>query len=133
MDTLEEAENELIKEPTFKNNFISVPKKIIIKASILNTDLYSDSLIYTWLDKNRVKFSIDGMSNRFKVKKNTKFYNGNYGLPDHILTDAEKKEGMKNPLMLHIENQFKEELKEYFDVYGFMIDQRKIIFYIKDK
>ena len=133
MDALEEAENELIKEPTFKDNFISVPKKTIIKASFLNTDLYSESLIYTWLDKNRVKFSIDGANNQFKVKRNTKFYRENYGLPDHILTDTEKNAGMKNPLMLHIEQQFKEELKEYFDVYGFMIDQRKIIFYIKDK
>ncbi len=133
MDTLSEAESELEKEPTFDDNLIPVTKKTILKSSFLNIDLYSESLVYTWLDKNRVKFSIDGFNNHFKIKKNTKFYNGNYGLPDHILTEKELKEGLKNPLMKLIEEQFKEELKDYFNVYGFLIDQRKIIFYIKDK
>lgn len=136
LNTLKEAEKELFQGSTFDNTLILTTKKTIIKASFLNIDLYSDSLIYTWLDKNRVKFSIDGAKNKFLVKKNTKFYSrdSNFAdLPDHILTQKELENGDGTELMKHIENQFKNELKEYFDVYGFVIDQRKIIFYIKDK
>lgn len=133
MDTLRDAEDELTPEPKFRDVLIPTTKKTILKASFLNIDLYSDSLIYTWLDKNRVKFSMDGSNNHFKIKKSTKFYHKDIQLPDHILNETEIKNGEKNELMLHIERQFKEELNEYFEVNGFMIDSRKIIFYIKDK
>jgi len=132
MDTLQEAEQEMVPEEKPHDLYL-VPRQAILKAAFLNIDLYSDTLVYTWLDKNRVKFSLDGLNNKFLVKKNTKFHNRGAWLPDHFLTEEELEKGMKSEIMEHIENQFKEELNDFFHVNGFVITHNKIIFYIKDK
>jgi hypothetical protein len=120
-------------EPLVNNSNILVDKRTIIKAGFINLDIFSDSLIYTWLDKNRVKFSIDGANNIFRIKKNTAFYHSKFDLPDELPTKKEIEKNGKTPLILHLEDQIKKEYQKYFEIYNILISRRKIIFYIKDK
>jgi hypothetical protein len=117
LDVLKDNEDALQQEQDKKS--VIIPN--LVKRMYFELDVYSTSLIYIWKDNNRVKINMDGANEIFEIKHGTKFHR----LPKDIKV---KDDEFKN----YIHEQISEFFKRYdIDIYGFYMDERKIIFKIK--
>jgi len=92
----------------------------LVKRLYLELDIYSDTLIYIWLDNNRIKINMDGANSRFNIKKNTKF-------------DINSQVDIKSPIFIDYLKQSVENFlaKRGISIYNFYFDSQKLIFKIK--
>jgi hypothetical protein len=101
-------------------DFYKVDLKNLLKMIFQDLDIYTDTLLYIWIDKNRIKFGTDNSAS-FKIKKGTKYNLVN----DKKLEDVPE---MYMDLSIRIISL----LEPYFKVKDVFIEKGKIIFYKED-
>lgn len=116
LNVLEEGEKALVNQDEKKHEIIIN----LIKRLYYDLDIYSESLIYIWVDNNRIKINMDGGKEVFRFKHGTRFSR----MPNCEITD---------PGFIHyLEKQCVEFFKKRgVEIYNFYVDERKIIFKIK--
>jgi len=92
----------------------------LIKRLYLDLDIYSNTLIYIWIDANRVKINMDGAKSLFGIKKNTKYDID----PLHDITSSDFSD--------YLEKSVKKFLAiRGIEIYDFYFNVKSVIFRIK--
>jgi len=112
-DIIKIGEKELAEAKDTKRDAL----KNLLQRLYFNLDIYSSTLIYIWMDDNRIKISMDGFKHKFCIKHNTKFSN-------------------KNSIDIEFKKYIETSIIEFLGdrgicIYNFFMDDSKVIFKIK--